>query len=177
MQGLRRGPASTTVRNGSVRSRSRRSFIRADGGRNGAPGEIRTPGLLVRSQTLYPAELRAHMGGLLAKPYTDYQGSGGGAIEGSGTGGGRGYFLWEFERLQAAGAGVGAGGGGIRDNCSAISRPDWRTSWVTEAAVRRVASYSTRRVRAARSKLRRRMPYTSFVLARAKTAASVGGAV
>ena len=28
--------------------------------RNGAPGEIRTPDLLVRSQTLYPAELRAH---------------------------------------------------------------------------------------------------------------------
>ena len=28
-------------------------------GENGAPGEIRTPGLLVRSQTLYPAELRA----------------------------------------------------------------------------------------------------------------------
>ena len=27
---------------------------------NGAPGEIRTPDLLVRSQTLYPAELRAH---------------------------------------------------------------------------------------------------------------------
>ena len=26
----------------------------------GAPGEIRTPGLLVRSQTLYPTELRAH---------------------------------------------------------------------------------------------------------------------
>jgi len=26
----------------------------------GAPGEIRTPGLLIRSQTLYPAELRAH---------------------------------------------------------------------------------------------------------------------
>ena len=26
----------------------------------GAPGEIRTPDLLVRSQTLYPAELRAH---------------------------------------------------------------------------------------------------------------------
>jgi hypothetical protein len=30
-------------------------------GKNGAPGEIRTPGLLVRSQTLYPAELRAHL--------------------------------------------------------------------------------------------------------------------
>ncbi len=27
----------------------------------GAPGEIRTPGLLIRSQSLYPAELRAHM--------------------------------------------------------------------------------------------------------------------
>jgi hypothetical protein len=28
-------------------------------GTNGAPGESRTPDLLVRSQTLYPAELRA----------------------------------------------------------------------------------------------------------------------
>ena len=28
--------------------------------RSGAPGGIRTPDLLVRSQTLYPAELRAH---------------------------------------------------------------------------------------------------------------------
>jgi len=27
----------------------------------GAPEEIRTPGLLIRSQTLYPAELRAHI--------------------------------------------------------------------------------------------------------------------
>jgi hypothetical protein len=27
---------------------------------HGAPGEIRTPGLLIRSQTLYPTELRAH---------------------------------------------------------------------------------------------------------------------
>ena len=26
----------------------------------GTPGEIRTPDLLVRSQALYPAELRAH---------------------------------------------------------------------------------------------------------------------
>ena len=30
----------------------------------GAPGEIRTPDPLVRSQILYPAELRAHTGGL-----------------------------------------------------------------------------------------------------------------
>ena len=29
---------------------------------NGAPGEIRTPGLLVRSQALYPTELRARKG-------------------------------------------------------------------------------------------------------------------
>ena len=29
---------------------------------NGAPGESRTPDLLVRSQTLYPAELRARSG-------------------------------------------------------------------------------------------------------------------
>ncbi len=28
---------------------------------NGAPEEIRTPGLLIRSQTLYPAELRVRM--------------------------------------------------------------------------------------------------------------------
>src|SRR6202171_3270869 len=28
--------------------------------RSGAPGETRTPGLLVRSQPLYPTELRAH---------------------------------------------------------------------------------------------------------------------
>jgi hypothetical protein len=27
---------------------------------NGAPGVIRTPDLLIRSQSLYPAELRAH---------------------------------------------------------------------------------------------------------------------
>jgi hypothetical protein len=27
---------------------------------SGAPGEIRTPDLLIRSQTLYPSELRAH---------------------------------------------------------------------------------------------------------------------
>ena len=28
---------------------------------SGAPEVIRTPGLLIRSQTLYPAELRAHI--------------------------------------------------------------------------------------------------------------------
>ena len=34
----------------------------------GAPGEIRTPGLLVRSQPLYPTELRAHKGEHRKKP-------------------------------------------------------------------------------------------------------------
>ncbi len=29
-------------------------------GKNGAPEEIRTPNLLIRSQVLYPIELRAH---------------------------------------------------------------------------------------------------------------------
>jgi hypothetical protein len=33
-------------------------------GVTGAPGEIRTPDLLIRSQSLYPAELRAHTCGL-----------------------------------------------------------------------------------------------------------------
>ena len=32
--------------------------------KNGAPGENRTPNLLVRSQALYPIELRAHCGEL-----------------------------------------------------------------------------------------------------------------
>ncbi len=43
-------------------SRRARRKARVDEGsrRSGAPGEIRTPGLLIRSQTLYPAELRAH---------------------------------------------------------------------------------------------------------------------
>jgi hypothetical protein len=31
-------------------------------GLSGAPGVTRTPGLLIRSQTLYPTELRAHLG-------------------------------------------------------------------------------------------------------------------
>jgi hypothetical protein len=35
--------------------------------RSGAPGGIRTPGLLVRSQTLYPAELRARKGKILPR--------------------------------------------------------------------------------------------------------------
>src|SRR5277367_4245448 len=34
---------------------------------NGAPGGIRTPDLLVRSQTLYPAELRAHSFSIVAQ--------------------------------------------------------------------------------------------------------------
>ena len=40
-------------------TRSERMGVFMGPTRSGAPGEIRTPGLLVRSQTLYPAELRA----------------------------------------------------------------------------------------------------------------------
>ncbi len=45
---------------------------------NGAPGEIRTPDLLIRSQSLYPAELRAHICELQSEaawnePFTEYQ--------------------------------------------------------------------------------------------------------
>src|SRR3954464_786030 len=39
------------------------------GWRGGAPGVIRTPGLLVRSQTLYPAELRAQRDNVPKLPY------------------------------------------------------------------------------------------------------------
>ena len=44
----------------------------------GAPGEIRTPDLLIRSQSLYPAELRAHTCKLRTEaawnePFTEYQ--------------------------------------------------------------------------------------------------------
>ena len=35
----------------------------------GAPGETRTPNLLIRSQTLYPIELRAQSGGHYLKTY------------------------------------------------------------------------------------------------------------
>ena len=35
-------------------------FQAKDLGMNGAPGEIRTPDLLLRRQSLYPSELRAH---------------------------------------------------------------------------------------------------------------------
>src|SRR6266481_2180583 len=38
--------------------------------RSGAPGEIRTPGLLVRSQTLYPTELRARSKTLHCQQFT-----------------------------------------------------------------------------------------------------------
>ena len=41
-----------------IRSEDERGKLTAC--KNGAPGEIRTPDHLVRSQVLYPAELRAH---------------------------------------------------------------------------------------------------------------------
>ena len=39
----------------------KRAYISVDPFFTGAPGAIRTPDPLVRSQVLYPAELRAHM--------------------------------------------------------------------------------------------------------------------
>ena len=36
---------------------------------DGAPGEIRTPDPLVRSQVLYPAELRAHVLCMMGQAY------------------------------------------------------------------------------------------------------------
>jgi hypothetical protein len=38
---------------------------------NGAPGPTRTGGLLIRSQTLYPTELRAHT--IAAQHYSDFR--------------------------------------------------------------------------------------------------------
>ncbi len=37
---------------------------------NNVREKIRTPGLLIRSQTLYPAELRVHMGPIGLEPMT-----------------------------------------------------------------------------------------------------------
>src|SRR5260370_41010764 len=42
---------------GPAQSSEKSALIRGE--RNGAPGEIRTPDLLIRSQPLYPTELRA----------------------------------------------------------------------------------------------------------------------
>src|SRR5580658_10329789 len=50
------GGESTAASSIGQTTRPKERFKR---GRNGAPGEIRTPDLLVRSQTLYPTELRA----------------------------------------------------------------------------------------------------------------------
>jgi hypothetical protein len=41
-------------------SETREKLREFESERNGAPGEIRTPSLLIRSQMLYPVELRAH---------------------------------------------------------------------------------------------------------------------
>jgi hypothetical protein len=39
---------------------------------SGVPGGIRTPDLLIRSQTLYPAELRAHIGYIIVDHLSFY---------------------------------------------------------------------------------------------------------
>ena len=45
-----------------IKAPTERPFMIVSNDFFGAPGEIRTPGLLIRSQTLYPTELRAHEG-------------------------------------------------------------------------------------------------------------------
>jgi hypothetical protein len=52
--------AATALSGWPSRNKSLDLFATTEKMENGAPGEIRTPDLLVRSQTLYPAELRAH---------------------------------------------------------------------------------------------------------------------
>jgi hypothetical protein len=57
-------PISGRERSGSplAKSRAQRGIWKFnDIGESGAPGENRTPNLLVRSQALYPIELRAHL--------------------------------------------------------------------------------------------------------------------
>lgn len=49
--------------NGDFRSKNcggKSEYSKSFQKKGNAPGEIRTPDLLIRSQTLYPAELRAH---------------------------------------------------------------------------------------------------------------------
>jgi hypothetical protein len=49
----------TTARSDPAGRSNTRDFIGKTSKRSGAPGGTRTPDLLVRSQTLYPTELRA----------------------------------------------------------------------------------------------------------------------
>ena len=59
-------PGQNVERSSVVRAQRKRGgqIVRTDCLKgNGAPGEIRTPDLLIRSQSLYPAELRAHTRG------------------------------------------------------------------------------------------------------------------
>ena len=59
--------------------------------KNGAPCRIRTRGLLIRSQTLYPAELRARSGGeIIGKPAAECK-CGVGVV-------GRAIILWRRRR-------------------------------------------------------------------------------
>ena len=57
---------------------------------------------------------------------------------------------------HAAGAGSGTGAGSATCTSSTTCSPALRTSWITAATFNRVASYSTRNVRASRSKESRR---------------------
>ncbi len=64
--GLMRGGAGgdAALQSESADGVSQVSQVSRGGGGGGAPGRSRTSDLLVRSQLLYPAELRAHIAGM-----------------------------------------------------------------------------------------------------------------
>ena len=59
VKGLEPSTLGTTIRCSNQLSYTHHIKFAADG--NGTPGGIRTPGLLLRRQLLYPAELLAHI--------------------------------------------------------------------------------------------------------------------
>jgi hypothetical protein len=110
--------------------------------RIGAPGRIRTSDPLVRSQMLYPAELRARerRNSCYVRSVTQ---------------------LGMSSRVYFAGtaAGVSPGSGAVNiGSLSTISSPARRNSWWIIGSLRRVASYSTRTVFFASSKVSWRTP-------------------
>ena len=74
VKGLEPSTLGTTIRCSNQLSYTHHIKFAADG--NGTPGGIRTPGLLLRRQLLYPAELLAHINS--DKPHIEENGAGDG---------------------------------------------------------------------------------------------------
>jgi MoxR-like ATPase len=75
-------------------------------GQDGAPGRIRTSDHLVRSQVLYPAELRARRCECGASAFDDLLGAAGHRQDDAGAADLAGAFRWRFLKLSAVLAGV-----------------------------------------------------------------------